>query len=181
MSVNNKEIILAMRQSPEQGLRKLMAVYMQPVYWHIRRMVSIHADAEDATQETFVRVYRSFGQYDDRNSLRAWVFRIATNEALRLLGRRAGRATLSLDDASAEVLALKEDEWFDSSDKLCAKLQRAIHTLPAKQQATFTLRYYDELSYEEIAQVTDCSAASAKANYHVAKGKIINYMNHNDE
>lgn len=90
MSVNDKEIILAMRQSPEQGLRQLMDVYMQPVYWHIRRMVSIHADAEDATQETFVRVYRSFNQYDDRNSLKAWVFRIATNEALRLLGRRAG-------------------------------------------------------------------------------------------
>ena len=181
MSVNDKEIILAMRQSPEQGLRQLMAVYMQPVYWHIRRMVSIHADAEDATQETFVRVYRSFDQYNDSNSLKAWVFRIATNEALRLLGRRAGRATLSLDDASAEISALKEDEWFDSSDKLCAKLQRAIHTLPAKQQATFTLRYYDDLSYDEIAQVTDCSAASAKANYHVAKGKIIDYINHNDE
>ena len=181
MSVNDKEIIRAMQQSPEQGLRQLMAEYMQPVYWHIRRMVSIHADAEDATQETFVRVYRSFDQYNDSNSLRAWVFRIATNEALRLLGRRAGRATLSLDDASAEISALKEDEWFDSSDKLCAKLQRAIHTLPAKQQATFTLRYYDELSYDEIAQVTDCSAASAKANYHVAKGKIIDYINHNDE
>ena len=180
MSVNDKEIILAMRQSPEQGLRKLMAVYMQPVYWHIRRMVSIHADAEDATQETIVRVYRSFGQYDERNSLRAWVFRIATNEALRLLGRRAGRATLSLDDASAEMLALKEDEWFDSSDKLCAKLQRAIHTLPAKQQATFTLRYYDELSYDEIAEVTDSSTAAAKANYHVAKEKITYYMTHND-
>lgn len=180
MSVNDKEIIRAMRQSPEQGLRQLMAVYMRPVYWHIRRMVSIHADAEDATQETFVRVYRSFSQYDELNSLRAWVFRIATNEALRLLGRRAGRAALSLDDASAEVLALKEDEWFDSSDKLSAKLQRAIHTLPAKQQTTFTLRYYDELSYDEIAEVTNSSAAAAKANYHVAKEKITYYMTHND-
>ena len=180
MSVNDKEIIRAMQQSPEQGLRQLMAEYMQPVYWHIRRMVSIHADAEDATQETFVRVFRSFSQYDERNSLRAWVFRIATNEALRLLGRRAGRATLSLDDASAEVMALKEYEWFDSSDKLSAKLQRAIHTLPAKQQTTFTLRYYDELSYDEIAEVTNSSAAAAKANYHVAKEKITYYMTHND-
>ncbi|MCH3982215.1 MAG: hypothetical protein LKE41_10025 [Prevotella sp.] len=124
MNVNDKEIIQAIREHPEQGFRKLMAAYMQPVYWHIRRMVSVHADAE--------------------------------------------------------VLALKEDEWFDSSDKLSAKLQCAIHTLPAKQQATFNLRYYDELSYDEIAEVTDSTTAAAKANYHVAKEKIIDYMNHND-
>ena len=166
MNVNDKEIFLAIRKHPEQGFRKLMAAYMQPVYWHIRRMVSVHADAD--------------GQHSETGSLRAWIFRIATNEALRLLGRRAGRTTLSLDDASAEVLALKQDEWFDSSDKLSAKLQQAIHTLPAKQQATFNLRYYDDLSYEEIAEVTASTEAAAKANYHVAKKKIIDYMHHND-
>ena len=180
MNVNDKEIFLAIRKHPEEGFRKLMAAYMQPVYWHIRRMVSVHADAEDATQETFVRIYRSIGQHSETGSLRAWIFRIATNEALRLLGRRAGRMTPSLDDASAEVLAIKQDEWFDSSDKLSAKLQRAIHTLPAKQQATFNLRYYDNLSYEEIAEVTASTEAAAKANYHVAKEKIIDYMHHND-
>ena len=121
MNVNDKEIFLAIRKHPEEGFRKLMAAYMQPVYWHIRRLVSVHADAEDATQETFVRIYRSIGQHSETGSLRAWIFRIATNEALRLLGRRAGRTTLSLDDASAEVLAIKQDEWFDSSDKLSAK------------------------------------------------------------
>lgn len=180
MNVNDKEIIRAMRHVPEQGIRQLMAAYMQSVYWHIRRMVSVHADAEDATQETFVRVYRSFNQFDEHNSLRAWIFRIATNEALRLLGRRSGKAMLSLDDVSAQVMAIKEDEWFDSSDALSAKLQRAIHTLPAKQQATFNLRYYDELSYDEIAEVTASSAAAAKANYHVAKEKITQYMNQHD-
>lgn len=180
MNVNDKEIIQTIREHPEQGFRKLMATYMQPVYWHIRRMVRVHADADDATQETFVRIYRSIGQYSENCSLRAWIFRISTNEALRLLGRRTGRMTLSLDDVSADVLALKQDEWFDSSDKLSAKLQRAIHTLPAKQQATFNLRYYDELSYDEIAVVTASTTAAAKANYHVAKEKIIYYMNHND-
>ena len=180
MNVNDKEIFLTIRKHPEQEFRKLMAAYMQPVYWHIRRIVSVHADAEDATQETFVRIYRSIGQDSETGSLRAWVFRIATNEALRVLGQRAGKTTFSLDDASAEVLALKQDEWFDSSDKLTAKLQRAIHTLPAKQQTTFNLRYYDELSYDEIAEVTDSTATAAKANYHVAKKKIIDYINHND-
>ena len=129
MNVNDKEIFLAIRKHPEQGFRKLMAAYMQPVYWHIRRMVSVHADAEDATQEAFVRIYRSIGQHSETGSLRAWIFRIATNEALRLLGRRAGRTTLSLDDASAEVLALKQDEWFDSSDKLSARRSKPSTTV----------------------------------------------------
>ena len=129
MNVNDKEIFLAIHKHPEEGFRKLMAAYMQPVYWHIRRMVSVHADAEDATQEAFVRIYRSIGQHSETGSLRAWIFRIATNEALRLLGRRAGRTTLSLDDASAEVLALKQDEWFDSSDKLSARRSKPSTTV----------------------------------------------------
>lgn len=148
MNVNDKEIFLAIHKHPEEGFRKLMAAYMQPVYWHIRRMVSVHADAEDATQETFVRIYRSIGQHSETGSLRAWIFRIATNEALRLLGQRAGRTTLSLDDASAEVLALKQDEWFDNSDKLSARLQQAITDRFERSQKILALRekYYKRYS-----------------------------------
>ena len=180
MSVDKKEIIQAMRNDPEQGLRQLMSIYMQSIYWHIRRMVGVHEDAEDATQETFLRVFRSFSQYDEGNSLQTWLFRIATNEALRILGRRSGKEMASLDDVSSEVLMLKEDEWFDSGDELAVKLQQAIHTLPAKQQTTFNLRYYDELSYADIAEITGSTVGAAKANYHVAKEKIIQYMNYND-
>ena len=177
---NDKEIIQAMRQDVEKGFRLLMANYKEPVYWHIRRLVVSHADAQDAAQEAFVRVFRNFSQYNEENSFKAWIFRIATNEALRLLGRQRGDMMLSLDEVTADMLGTKTDEYFDSSDAITMKLQQAILHLPAKQQLAFNLRYYDEMSYEEIAEVAGSTAASMKVSYNIAKEKIIAYMNNND-
>ena len=180
MTTNDKEIIYAMREDAEKGFRLLMAKYKEPVYWHIRRLVVSHADAQDVAQEVFVRIFRNFGQYCEENSFRAWLFRIATNEALRLLGRKKNATMLSLDDVTADILSAKADAYHDSSDAIVARLQKAILHLPAKQQLAFNLRYYDELSYDEIAEVAGSSAASAKTNYHLAKEKIIEYMQKND-
>ena len=169
-----------MRQDAEKGFRLLMASYKEPVYWHIRRLVVSHADAQDAAQETFVRVFRNFHQYNKENSLKAWIFRIATNEALRLLGKLKNSTMLSLDEVTADMLGMKTDEHFDSSDAITMKLQQAILRLPTKQQLAFNLRYYDEMSYEEIAEVAGSTATSMKVNYNIAKEKIIAYMNNND-
>ena len=176
----DRDIIKAIQTKPEQGFRLLLQRYQQPVYWHVRRMVVAHADAEDVTQEAFLRVFRSFAQYDEHLSLAAWIFRIATNEALRLLGKRRGEAHLSLDEASADLFNLKADDYVDYSNAEGMKLQKAILSLPAKQQIAFNLRYYDELSYEDIAVVTGSTAANVKANYHIAKEKIVNYLKTND-
>lgn len=177
---DDKEIIKAMQRNLEQGFRLLMARYKEPVYWHIRRLVISHANAQDAAQESFVRIFRNFSQYREENSFRAWIFRIATNEALRILERDRNSRLFSLDEATNDLLNTKADEYFDESDHLAARLQRAITTLPSKQQLVFNLRYYNEMSYEEIASISDISAVSAKSNYHVAKEKIIDYMNKND-
>lgn len=169
-----------MKKDPQTGFRLLMDSYMKPVYWHIRRLVVAHADAQDAMQETFVRIFRSFGQYDENLPLAAWVFRIATNEALRLLGKRKGVSQLSLDEASDDLFNMKADDYVDYSDAVAVKLQKAILALPAKQQIAFNLRYYDEMSYDDIALVTGSTAANVKANYHNAKEKIVNYLKAND-
>ena len=177
---NDKDIIYTMQDNAEKGFRLLMASYKEPIYWHIRRLVVNHDDAQDAAQEAFVRIFRNFSQYSEENSFRAWIFRIATNEALRLLGRQKNATMLSLDDITADLLNTKADAYHDNSDAIAARLQKAILHLPAKQQLAFNLRYYDELSYEEIAEVSDSSTASAKMNYHLAKEKIIEFMNKND-
>ena len=158
----------------------LLQRYQQPVYWHVRRMVVAHDDAEDAMQETFLRVFRSFAQYDEHLSLAAWIFRIATNEALRILGKRKGEAQVSLDEASDDLFDLKADDYVDYSNAEAVKLQKAILALPTKQQIAFNLRYYDELSYEDIALVMGSTADNVKANYHIAKDKIVNYLKTND-
>jgi len=179
MATTDNDIIQAMTTAPERGFRLLMDRYMQPVYWHIRRLVVAHDDAEDAAQETFLRVFRSFQSHDRDASLAAWIYRIATNEALRLIERRKKRLP-SVDIADAKAALPFADEYVDYSDLETVRLQKAILSLPTKQQLAFNLRYYDELDYSEIAAVIGSSTASAKQNYHVAKQKIVEYMNQND-
>lgn len=175
-TLSDTEIITALKKNAESGFRLLMAKYKEAVYWHIRRLVVSHDDAQDASQETFIRVFRSFHQFKDECSFGAWIYRIATNEALRILERRKGRQ-LSLDDPETEMDDLMADEYVDYSDLEAVKLQKAILSLPTKQQLAFNLRYYDELEYDEIAAITGSTAASVKVNFHIAKEKIIKYMN----
>ena len=124
-------------------------------------------------------MFRSLGQFRGDSSLRTWLYRIATNEALRLISKRR-EETVSLDDISTGVSLIAADNYVDYADKLAVKLQKAILSLPPKQQLAFNLRYYDELAFDEIAKIADSTATSIKASYHVAKEKIIKYMNSND-
>ena len=141
-------------------------------------MVS-HDDAQDATQDTFIKTFRSLGQFRGDSSLRTWLYRIATNEALRLISKRR-QETVSLDSLTTGVDIIAADNYVDYADKLAVKLQKAILTLPPKQQLAFNLRYYDELGFDEIAKIADSTATSIRSSYHIAKEKIIKYMNSND-
>ncbi len=179
MTIDDKTIIQAVRDKSEVGFRLLMQKYKQPIYWHIRRLVVSHDDAQDATQEAFIRIFRSFHQFKDENSFRGWIFRIATNEALRLIdARKQDQVSLEQNENGANLIMA--DNYVDYHDLEAAKLQKAILTLPAKQQAAFNLRYYDELSYEEIAEATGSTPSAVKMNFHIAKEKVIKYMNAND-
>lgn len=174
--IKDKDIVRAIRENRERGFRLMMQKYKHPIYWHVRRLVVAHDDAQDATQEAFIRASRSFDKFRDDNSFRGWLFRIATNEALRLIeARRQGQVSLEEDENGMNRMAA--DNYVDYTDLEAVKLQKAILSLPTKQQAAFNLRYYDELSYEEIAEAIASTASAAKANYHVAKEKIIKYMN----
>lgn len=179
MSINDNVIIDTLKESPERGFRILMMKYQEPLYWHIRRLVVSHDDAQDAAQETFVRIYRSFDLYRVDCSFRSWIYRIATNEALRIISKRR-QEVVSLESAATGVQFIAGDNDVDYADQVAVKLQKAILTLPPKQQLAFNLRYYDELSFDEIARIANSTPSSIKASYHVAKEKIVKYMNSND-
>lgn len=179
MTIDDKDIIRAVQEKSETGFRLLMQKYKQPVYWHIRRLVVAHDDAQDATQEAFIRIFRSFDKFRDDNSFRGWIFRIATNEALRLIDSRK-QEQVSLEENAVGASNVMADNYVDYTDLETVKLQKAILSLPTKQQAAFNLRYYDELSYEEIAEAINSTASSVKVNFHIAKEKIVKYMNSND-
>ena len=177
-TINDATIASAMRRNAEDGFKMLMKKYKTAVYWHTQRLLVSHDDAQDATQETLIRVFRTFDRFKGDSPLGAWIYRIATNEALRILEQRSRKGTrLTLDDPSAGTTQMIADGYVDYSDLESIKLQKAILALPTKQQLAFNLRYYDELDYDEIASIIGTTAAGAKASYHIAKEKIIKYMN----
>ena len=168
-----------MRRNPESGIRMVMQKYGEPVYWHARRLLVSHDDAQDAVQETFIKVYRSFHSLKEAKALRSWIYRIATNEALRFIERNKTPRLLteSIDDSATDIAAA---DYTDYTDLEAVKLQKAILSLPPKQQATFNMRYYDEMEYQQIAEAMETTVSTVKVNYHLAKEKIIKYMNSND-
>ena len=179
MQIDDNDIYTGMRRNPESGIRMVMQKYGEPVYWHARRLLVSHDDAQDAVQETFIKVYRSFHSLKEAKALRSWIYRIATNEALRFIERNKTPRLLteSIDDSATDIAAA---DYTDYTDLEAVKLQKAILSLPPKQQATFNMRYYDEMGYQQIAEAMETTVSTVKVNYHIAKEKIIKYMNSND-
>ena len=179
MQIDDNDIYTSMRRNPESGIRMVMRKYGEPVYWHARRLLVSHDDAQDAVQETFIKVFRSFHSLKEAKALRSWIYRIATNEALRTIERNKTPRLLteSIDDSATDIAAT---DYTDYTDLEAVKLQKAILSLPPKQQATFNMRYYDEMKYPQIAEAMETTVSTVKVNYHLAKEKIIRYMNSND-
>ena len=162
-------------QRREQGFRQLMSQYGEALYWHIRRIVVGHDDAEDVLQETSIKIFSSIGSFKGEGKLTGWMYRIATNEALTHL-RRQTRLFQSIDDLGDKLASKMQAEAPADVHQAETLFQRALLTLPTQQRIAFNLRYYDELSYEEIARITGKKVGTLKTNYHYATEKIKEYI-----
>lgn len=159
-----------------KGFRLVVERYSTRLYWHIRRLVILHEDADDALQNTFINAWRSISGFRSESSLYTWLYTIATNEALALINRRARNAAVSLDDlGSLFTNSLEGNTWFDGDDAQI-RLQNAILQLPDKQRIVFSLKYYDDMTYEDMSRVLKTSVGALKASYHHAVKKIENLL-----
>lgn len=167
--------LLKDKATREKGFLQLMETYREPVYWHIRRLVVSHEDAEDILQETFINVYRFADSFKGESRIFTWLYRIATNECSRHF--RKNKKWLKHAEAITEKMAgeLSEGDG-ENSEAMLVKFQQAILQLPEKQRIVFNLRYYDELSYEDMGQILSSSVNSLKTNYHYACEKIKEYL-----
>jgi RNA polymerase sigma-70 factor (ECF subfamily) len=172
--ISDNELLLRFKSADtrEAAFTDLIKKYQERLYWHIRRMVVSHEDANDLLQNVLIRVWNALEKFREESQLYTWLYRIATNECLSFLEQKKKRTTLQLsDDENGLVQQLKADADFDPQ-KLEWKLQVAIQQLPEKQRIVFSLRYFDEMPYEEMSNVLDTSEGALKASYHHAAKKI---------
>ncbi len=155
-----------------KGFRLVVEKYSSRLYWHIRRLVILHEDADDALQNTFINAWRSIENFRSESSLYTWLYTIATNEALSLINKRKRNAAVSFDDLDDFFITSQEaSSWFDG-DKAQKTLHNAILQLPEKQRIVFNLKYFDEMPYAEMSKILNTSEGALKASYHHAVKKI---------
>lgn len=181
IKISDQEILQQFKnpQTREKAFTVLMNKYQEKIYWHIRRMVINHDDADDVCQNVFVKVWQNLEGFKENSALYTWLYRIATNESLTFIAQKKRRDAIPLETEDYDLgEKLKSDEYFEG-DEMQIKLQQAIATLPDKQKAVFLMRYYDEMKYEDMEQIMETSVGALKASYHHAVKKIEKYLTSN--
>ena len=171
--------MLADESQFDRAFEHLVVKYQEQLYWHIRRIVHIHEDADDVIQNTFIKVFRYIKSFNGKSKLYTWLYRIASNEAISYLNKKNKSKSTSLEDMLVDLeTRLNADQHFNGDHaQLC--LLKAIETLPEKQKLVFNMRYFEEMSYKDIAEILEVSTGSLKASFHHAMKKVEDYLKQN--
>ncbi|OQD43481.1 RNA polymerase subunit sigma-70 [Croceivirga radicis] len=176
--VVEETLVAELKNKETQGkaFEVLVDQYKERLYWHIRRIVLNHDDADDVLQNTFIKVYRNIEGFKANSKLYSWMYRIATNESLTFLDKKSkklGKSTTEMQEYLVENL--EADVYFEG-DAIQLKLQEALATLPDKQKLVFNMKYFQEMKYEEISEILETSVGALKTSYHLASKKIEAYL-----
>jgi RNA polymerase sigma-70 factor (ECF subfamily) len=176
--LEDKELLEKVRQpeTKNYGFNLLVRAYQQKVYWHVRKMVIDHDDADDLTQEVFIKIYKHIDTFREDSQLFTWIYRIATNECLSFLQRKKRRFFLPIGDVAAELTSKLDSSPYLSGDEIQTRLQKALLKLPDKQRIVFNMKYFEDLTYEDISEITNTSVGALKASYHHAVKKIEDFL-----
>lgn len=160
------------KETQEKAFRILMSQYKERLYWHIRKIVISHDDADDVLQNTFVKVYRSIHNFNADSKIFSWMYRIATNESITFINKRAKQKSVDIDEYQHSMASTLQDDELYSGSEIQLILQKAIATLPQKQRLVFNMKYFDEMKYTEISDILGTSVGALKASYFHAVKKI---------
>jgi len=159
-----------------EAFNLLISKYQEKIYWHVRRLVIDHDDADDLVQEVFIKVWKSLAKFRNDSKLYTWIYRIATNESITFLNKKKQRNQTPLDEVSEELSESLVASSYFNGDKIQMKLQQALLSLPEKQRLIFNMKYYDDLKYDEISAILGTSVGALKASFHIAVKKIEVFM-----
>lgn len=168
--------LIRVKDSQNYGFGLLVRKYQERLYHHIRRMLISHEDTDDVLQTVFIKAWQNIDSFRSESGIYTWLYRIATNECITFLNKKKKRFFIPMENVERKLSnQLEADESF-KGDEIQKKLLKALLTLPEKQRAVFNLKYFEELKYEEIADITGTSVGALKASYHLAVKKIEEYM-----
>ena len=163
-------------QTKEKAFRVLISEYKERLYWHIRKIVISHDDADDVLQNTFIKVFKGIDNFKQDSKLYSWMYRIATNESITFINKRAKERNVDITEIKQSLAtSLQSDEWF-SGDEIQLILQEAVSQLPEKQQLVFNMKYFDNMKYDQISEILETSVGGLKASYFHAVKKIEQYI-----
>ena len=168
--------LLKLDNSKELAFKTLVKRYKEKLYWHIRKIVISHDDADDILQNTFIKIFRNIDKFKGDSKLYTWMYRIATNESISFLNSKAKRNQVSNETLNENAIQnLVADVYFEG-DEIQLKLQKAIAQLPRIQQLVFNMRYFDDIKYKDMSSILETSEGALKASYHIAVKKIKTYL-----
>ncbi|PCJ81611.1 MAG: RNA polymerase subunit sigma [Flavobacteriales bacterium] len=167
------------KDTSNEAFNQLVLKYQERLYWHIRRMVIDHDDADDVLQNVFIKVWKSLDRFREEAKLYTWLYQIATNECLTFLKKKKTRYFLPINDVEAELEQSISNSDYYSGDEIQEKLQKALLKLPEKQRLVFNMKYFEEMKYDDMSEILKTSVGALKASYHHAVKKIENYLTEN--
>jgi RNA polymerase sigma-70 factor (ECF subfamily) len=176
LQITEDDIKKIIHSDGNKAFRMIVDKYGSKLYWHIRRIVITHDDADDVLQNSFLNAWKNIDSFRFESSIYTWLYSIATNEALTLLRKREKESSVSLDDLESLFAWSAEGSSYFDGDEASARLQNAIMKLPDKQRAVFNMKYFDDMSYEDMSGVTGTSVGALKASYHHAVKKIEQFL-----
>jgi RNA polymerase sigma factor (sigma-70 family) len=163
-------------QTKEKAFKELISLYKERLYWHIRKIVITHEDADDVLQNTFIKIFRNIDKFNQESKLFSWMYRIATNESITFINKRVKQRNVDISDYQQKLAFTLANDDFFTGNEIQLILQKAIATLPQKQQLVFNMKYFDELKYNEISEILETSVGALKASYFHAVKKIEKYI-----
>jgi RNA polymerase sigma-70 factor (ECF subfamily) len=163
-------------QTREKAFRELISLYKERLYWHVRKIVISHDDTDDVLQNTFIKIYKNIGKFKQESKLFSWMYRIATNEAITFINKRNKERNIDISEVQEQIVSTLESDIYFSGEEIQEILQKAIASLPQKQQLVFNMKYFDNIKYTQISEILGTSVGALKASYFHAVKKIESYI-----
>ena len=176
--INESKLLEQLQSDTSRDLafKELIRLYKERLYWHIRNIVKSHDDTDDVLQNTFIKIFRNINSFKGDSKLYSWMYRIATNEAISFINKRAKLLQISNEETQQLALDHLQSDIYFEGDDIQFKLQQAIAKLPQKQQLVFNMRYFEDIKYKDMSEILETSEGALKASYHLAVKKIEDYL-----